>query len=86
MVTKDIPSSVTAVGVPAKVMMPKDKQKARQFQAYATTDEECPDPVLQTIENLRSQIVGLSARVEELEERQPDLKAKVREEKKSDVA
>ena len=85
-VTKDIPSSITAVGVPAKVMMPRDKQKARQFQAYATTDERCPNPILQTIENLRSQIVGLSVRVEELEKQQPGLQAEVSEEKKSDVA
>ena len=85
-VTRDVPSSVTAVGVPAKVMMPRDKQRARQFQAYATTDAECPDPILQTIENLRSQIVRLSARVEELEEQQPGLKDEVLEGKKSDVA
>ncbi len=85
-VTKDVPSSVTAVGVPAKVVMPKDKQKARKFQAYATTGEGCPDPVLQTIENLRSQVANLSARVEELEGKQPDIVAEVREEKKSDVA
>ena len=85
-VTRDIPSSVTAVGVPAKVIMPKDKQKARQFQAYATTDEGCPDPVLQTIENLRSQVASLSARMEELEDQQSDSEAKVPENKKSDVA
>ena len=85
-VTKDVPSSVTAVGVPAKVVMPKDKQKARKFQAYATTGEGCPDPVLQTIENLRSQVANLSARIEELEAKQPDAVAEVREENKSDVA
>ena len=85
-VTKDVPSSVTAVGVPAKVVMPKDKQKARKFQAYATTEEGCPDPVLQTIENLRSQVANLSTRIEELEGKQPDIVAEVREENKSDVA
>ena len=85
-VTKDIPTSVTAVGVPAKVVMPRDKQRARQFQAYATTEEEWPDPVLQTIENLRREVLMLSARIEELEGEQSDIAAKVREEKKSDVA
>ena len=85
-VTKDVPGSVTAVGVPAKVVMPKDKQKARQFQAYATTEEGCPDPILQTIENLRSQVSDLSARIEELEDKQWDTLDKGREDKKSDVA
>ena len=85
-VTKDVPSSVTAVGVPAKVVMPKDKQKARKFQAYATTGEGCPDPVLQTIENLRSQVANLSTRIEELEGKQQDIAAEFRSENKSDVA
>jgi len=70
-VTKDVSSSVTAVGVPAKAVMPKDKEEARKFHAYATTDEGCPDPVLQTIESLRAQVAALSARVEELEADQP---------------
>ena len=39
-VTKDVPRSLTAVGVPAKVVMPKDREKSRKFKAYATTDEE----------------------------------------------
>jgi len=71
-VTKDVPGSVTAVGVPAKVVMPKNKEKAREFQAYATTDEGCPDPVLQTIESLRSQVIALSQRVEGLEAEKSD--------------
>ena len=86
MVTKDVPGSVTAVGVPAKVVMPRDKEKAREFQAYATTEDGCPDPILQTIEHFRRQIVRLSARVEELEGQRMDSEAKVSEEKKSDVA
>ncbi|MDD9877931.1 MAG: serine O-acetyltransferase [Magnetovibrio sp.] len=65
-VTKDIESSVTAVGVPAKVIMPRDKEKAREFQAYATSTD-CPDPVLQTIESLRAQVTALTQRIEELE-------------------
>ena len=69
-VSKDVPGSVTAVGVPAKVLMPRDKEKARKFQAYATTDEVWPDPVLKTIENLRTEIVILSNRIEELEANQ----------------
>ncbi|MBT6609862.1 MAG: serine O-acetyltransferase [Rhodospirillaceae bacterium] len=66
-VTKDVPASVTAVGVPAKIVMPKDKERAKEFQAYATSLDDCPDPVLQTIEALRSQVSALSNRVKELE-------------------
>ena len=66
-VTKDVPSSVTAVGVPARVIMPREKEQARKFQAYATLSEDSPDPVAQTIEALRHQIMELNARVEELE-------------------
>jgi len=66
--SKDIPPGVTAVGIPARVIMPKNKEKAREFQAYATTSEGQPDPVLQTIESLRQQITALKERVEELED------------------
>ena len=67
-VTKDIPASVTAVGIPAQVIMPKDKRKAREFQPYGTPADS-PDPVLQTIEGLRGQVSALMERVEELEAR-----------------
>ncbi len=66
-VTKDVPASVTAVGIPAQVIMPRDKRKAREFQPYGTPADGCPDPVLQTIESLRSQVAALAERVEELE-------------------
>ncbi len=85
-VTKDVPRSVTAVGVPAKVIMPRDKKKARQFQAYATTDEVWPDPVLQTIENLRSEIARLSNKIEEIEAKQEGLPKKENEDQKSGAA
>jgi len=66
-VSKDIPAGVTAVGIPARVVMPKNKKKAMEFQAYATTSEGQPDPLLQTIEDLRRQVGALMSRVEELE-------------------
>jgi serine O-acetyltransferase len=70
-VTKDVPPSVTAVGIPAQVIMPRDKRKAREFQPYGTPADGCPDPVLQTIESLRTQVAALAERVEELESK-PD--------------
>jgi serine O-acetyltransferase len=65
-VTKEIPSGVTAIGIPAQVVMPKDRNAARAFVAYGTP-EGCPDPVLLTIENLRSQLADLKERVGDLE-------------------
>jgi len=71
-VTKDIPASVTAVGIPAKVIMPRDKAKAREFQPYGTPTDSGPDPVMQTIESLRGQVSALMERVEELESQRQD--------------
>jgi len=71
-VTKDIPASVTAVGIPAKVIMPRDKKKAQEFQPYGTPTDGGPDPVLQTIESLRRQVSILMERVEDLENQLPE--------------
>ena len=65
-VTKDVPPGVTAVGNPAQIVLPKDRKRAKEFQAYGTpTDGQ--DPVMQTIENLRAQVGLLMDRVAELE-------------------
>lgn len=67
-VTSDIPAGMTAVGIPARVILPKDKNKSPEFRAYATDpDGGCPDPVLQTIDSLRGQVASLMQRVQELE-------------------
>ena len=66
-VTKEVPPGMTAIGIPAQVVMPKDRNAARAFVAYGTPAEGCPDPVLLTIENLRSQISDLKERVGDLE-------------------
>lgn len=77
-VHQDVPAGVTAVGIPARVVLPKDKRKAKEFVAYGEPAEGCPDPVLQTIENLRVQMNVLTARIEELEG--PDAKEQDSEE------
>lgn len=66
-VHRDVDPGVTAVGIPARVVLPKDKTKAKEFVAYGEPAEGCPDPVLQTIESLRNQIAELQNRVVELE-------------------
>lgn len=70
-VTRDIPAGVTAVGIPARVVLPKDKEQAKEFQAYGTPSDGCPDPVLRTIDNLRAQVTQLTERLEELEHGEP---------------
>ena len=65
-VHKDIPAGVTAVGIPARVVMPRDKKKAGLFVAYGEPVDGSPDPVLQTIEDLRNQLSLLKEKVEEL--------------------
>ena len=82
-VTKDIPASVTAVGIPAKVIMPRDKAKAREFQPYGTPTDSGPDPVQQTIESLRGQVSALMERVEELESQRQDADETVPEKRDS---
>lgn len=70
-VTRDIPRGVTAAGIPARVIMPRDKEraKAREFVAYGTPVDELFDPVLRNIDSLRGQLATLVDRVEDLEER-----------------
>jgi serine O-acetyltransferase len=66
-VTASVPSGVTAVGIPARVILPKNKKKSPEFWAYATDPDGSIDPVLQTIESLCDQVSQLMERVQELE-------------------
>jgi len=66
-VTSSVPPGVTAVGIPARVILPKNKKKSSEFWAYATDPDGSTDPVLQTIESLRDQVSQLMERVQELE-------------------
>ncbi|MBL6928237.1 MAG: serine O-acetyltransferase [Rhodospirillales bacterium] len=69
-VTRDIPRGVSAAGIPARVILPRDKKKAkdREFVAYGTPDDLF-DPVLRNIDSIRSQLTMLAGRIEELEDR-----------------
>jgi len=66
-VSKDVASGVTAVGVPARPVMPKDKEKNNHFHAYAAPPGGQSDPLSISIDNLREQIRVLVKRVDELE-------------------
>jgi serine O-acetyltransferase len=74
-VTRDLPAEVTAVGIPAHGIMPKDRSTSGQFVPYGTPAEGCPDPVLATIENLRGQVAALQVHVRDLESRLDDAEA-----------
>lgn len=65
-VTHDVPAELTAVGIPARVVMPKDRKKAHEFVAYGT-GEDIPDPVLRDLHSLRYQINALKDRILDLE-------------------
>ncbi len=73
-VTSDVPAGVTAVGIPARIVMPRDKSKAGEFRAYATMPEGVPDPVQQVLDQVRGQLQELQERVVELEEERDALK------------
>lgn len=66
-VTKDVPPGVAAVGIPARVVMPRDREKAKEFVAYGTPADGMPDPMLRAVEGLRTQVEELLRRVKELE-------------------
>ena len=66
-VTRDVPPGVTAVGIPARVVMPQDKEKAREFVAYGTPTNGTNDPLMRTIDTLQGQVGLLLERVEHLE-------------------
>lgn len=70
-VVREVPPGVTVTGIPARVVMPKDKAAQKKFMAYGTPDD-MPDPVVRALEVLRGQMTEMAARIEELEAAQPD--------------
>lgn len=68
-VSADIPAGVTAVGIPAHVIMPRDRRRIGEFMAYGTPADGCPDPVVRDMDAMRRQIAGLLDRIDDLEDR-----------------
>jgi len=79
-VLEDVAPGVTMVGIPAKMVMGRNKKKDSEFCAYGTP-EGMDDPVVRAMETLRTEINTLKNRVEELEseagEQQPEQKQKL---------
>ena len=72
-VTKSVAGGMTAVGIPARVVMPKNKDKSKEFVAYGTLIDEI-DPVVQAMEDMRREMRAMANRIKELEA-QPEKKA-----------
>ena len=68
-VTRDVEARVTAVGIPARPVMPRDKEESERFVAYGTPRDGLTDPVARSIDNLRTQLEAVMNRVAELEDR-----------------
>ena len=66
-VLQDVPQGATMVGIPAKIVMGRDKSLEDEFCAYGTPIEGLPDPVARSFESLRNQLNVLGERVVELE-------------------
>lgn len=64
-VLTDVPKGVTMVGIPARVVMRRPKEE--EFCAYGLPTENLPDPVARAMDSMRTQMMGLIERVEELE-------------------
>jgi len=64
-VLSDVPKGVTMVGIPARVVMRRPKED--EFCAYGLPAENLPDPVVRAMDSMRTQMMGLIERVEELE-------------------
>jgi serine O-acetyltransferase len=81
-VVKDVPPGVTVTGIPARVMMPKDKDDKHKFMPYGTPIKDMPDPLVRAIEDLRNEIGALQKRLDEVEAKAPqDADAAARDKK-----
>lgn len=66
-VVAEVPPGVTVTGIPARVVMPRDREKQKAFVAYGTPTDGAPDPVIQAIDALRAQVSTMGERIAELE-------------------
>ena len=66
--TKDVPSYVTVVGIPAQVVVRESTSDSDEFCPYGTPLGDLPDPVARSLEGLIDHVTLLQARIEELEQ------------------
>jgi len=85
-VLQDVPQGATMVGIPAKIVMGRDKSLKDEFCAYGTPTEELPDPITHSFESLRNQLKVLEERLVELEAKLDANNDKIRSEKEESLA
>jgi len=85
-VTRDVAPGVSAVGIPAHVVMPRDRAESGRFSAYGTPAGGCPDPVVTSIDNLRAQVACLLDRLDTITSRLAELERRAPEEEDEDEA
>ena len=70
-VTKDVPSGVTVVGIPARAVQSREqpKQAEPRFVAYGTPIGDLSDPIARSIDGLLDEVQTLRARVNRIEQR-----------------
>jgi serine O-acetyltransferase len=66
-VLEDVPIGATVVGIPAKIVMGRDKSLDDEFCAYGTPTEGLPDPIARSFESLRNQLNFLGEKLIQLE-------------------
>mgnify|MGYP001436170616 CR=1 FL=1 len=66
-VTKDVPESVTVVGIPGRAIPRHTGNRSPEFSPYGTPLGDVPDPVVRALDGLMEQVTTLKTRIEELE-------------------
>jgi len=70
-VTNDVPSCATVVGIPARVVQSRKRASEEEqpsFLAYGTPTGDIPDPVARAIDGLLGEVQSLRARLNQIEE------------------
>ncbi len=67
-VIKDVPAGVTMVGIPARQVLPRQRETEPGFRAYGTPQGDLPDPVANAIDGMLAELERMRKRVEELED------------------
>ena len=66
--TRDVPSCVTVVGIPAQVVVRESTAESDEFCPYGMPLGDLPDPVARSLEGLIDHVTLLQARIEQLEQ------------------
>jgi serine O-acetyltransferase len=85
-VLQDVPQGATMVGIPAKIVMGRDKTLENEFCAYGTPIDGLPDPIARSFESLRHQLNILGERVIKLETELANNNVEIENEEKNKIS